>query len=186
MAPTDQLAAAQTIAAGVLSNVTPDQLGSNTPCAKWTVAELVDHLVGAQHWARSAMEGVEMTETGAGSSEGDFNEAFKAAAAASLASFQADGALARTVNPGFGDMPATALMGLATTDTFQHAWDLATATGQDNNLDPALASQILEAARQTIPPSFRSEAGDVFGPEQAAPEGANPATQLAAFLGRTV
>ena len=37
MAPTDQLAAAQTIAAGVLSNVTPDQLGSNTPCAKWTV-----------------------------------------------------------------------------------------------------------------------------------------------------
>jgi len=186
MGPTDQLAAAQAIAADVLANVTPEHMSGSTPCAKWTVADLVDHLVGAQHWARSAMDGVEMTETGEGSSKGDYNAAFAAAAAASLASFQADGALARTVNPGFGDMPAPALMGMATTDTFQHAWDLATSTGQDNDLDPALAAQLLEASRQSIQPAFRSEAGDIFGPEQTAPADANAATQLAAFLGRKV
>lgn len=127
-----------------------------------------------------------MSDTGEGSSGGDFNAAFAAAAAASLASFEADGALDRTVDPGFGEMPATAVLGMATTDTFQHAWDLATATGQDNDLDPEMAGQLLEAARRSIPPTFRSETGDIFGLEQPAPPDANAATQLAAFLGRRV
>lgn len=126
------------------------------------------------------------TDTGVGSSQGDFHAAFVDAAVAALASFQADGALEKVVNPGFGDMPAVALMGMATTDTFQHAWDLATATAQDNALDPELATELLAAARQTVPPAFRSEEGAVFGLEQTPPEGADPAAQLAAFLGRTV
>lgn len=186
MGPTDQLAQAQGIAAGVLANVTADQLDKATPCANWSVADLIDHLVGAQHWARSGMEGMEMSETGEGSAQGDFRAIFADAAARSLAAFEVDGALAKTVNPGFGDMPAAALMGMATTDTFQHAWDLATATGQDNKLDAELASQLLDASRASIQPAFRSEDGAIFGPEQPAPEGADPATQLAAFLGRTV
>lgn len=186
MAPTDQLAAAQSIAAGVLAGVGPDQLDGSTPCAKWTVANLIDHLVGSQHWARSAMEGVEMTDTGEGSSHGDFHAAFLDAAAATLASFQVDGALDKVVDPGFGDMPGAALMGLTTTDTFQHAWDLATATAQDNSLDPGLATELLAAARRMVQPSFRSEEGAIFGPEQTAPEDADPAAQLAAFVGRTV
>lgn len=186
MGPTDQLANAQAVAAGLLAKVTPDQLGSSTPCEKWTVAELIDHLVGAQHWARSAMEGVEMTDTDQRSSQGDFNAAFASAATASIAAFQTDGALAKTVNPGFGDMPAPALLSMVTTDTFQHAWDLATATGQDNDLDPDLAAQLLATARENIQPGFRSKSGDIFGLEQPAPTDANPATQLAAFLGRRV
>lgn len=186
MEPTDQLAAAQSIAAGVLANVTADQLDRSTPCEKWTVAQVIDHLVGAQHWARSAVEGVEMTETGEGSARGDFRAAFGDAASASLAAFEVDGALDRIVNPGFGDMPGVALIGIATTDTFQHSWDLATATGQDNDLDPELATQLLAVSRQSIQPGFRSEDGAIFGLEQPAPAGANPATQLAAFLGRRV
>lgn len=186
MGPTDQYAAAQQIAADLLANVTPEQLDGATPCTDWTVAQLIDHLVGSQHWARSAVEGVDMTETGEGTAQGDFQAAFADAAGRSLAAFQVDGALGRTVNPGFGDMPAPALMGMATTDTFQHAWDLATAIGQDNDLDPALATQLLTSARQMIQPAFRSEEGTIFGLEQPAPEGANPASQLAAFLGRRV
>lgn len=186
MGPTDQYAQAQQIAASVLANVTPDQLDGDTPCTKWKVADLIDHLVGAQHWAASAMEGVDMTDTGAGSAQGDFTAAFADASERALTSFQADGALGKTVNPGFGDMPGAALMSIATTDTFQHAWDLATATGQDNDLDPELATQLLAGARAFIKPAFRSEDGSFFGPEQQAPEGANVASQLAAFLGRQV
>ena len=100
--------------------------------------------------------------------------------------FSEDGALDRTVNPGFGDMPATALLGMAVTDTFTHAWDLAKATGQDTNLAPELATQLLAQAQQSIQPAFRSEEGSIFGLVQPAPDGACPADQLAAFLGRTV
>lgn len=182
----EQLEQAQQIARGVLVNVSADQLDQATPCAKWNVAQLIDHLVGAQHWARSAMEGGAGGETGEGSAAGDFVAAFDDAAARTLAAFREEGALARMVNPGFGDMPAAALLGLSTTDTFTHAWDLARSTGQDTDLDHALATQLLEASRAAIQPAFRDPDGNVFGPEQPAPEGASPADQLAAFLGRVV
>lgn len=86
----------------------------------------------------------------------------------------------------FGVMPGVAFVGLATNDTFTHAWDLAKATGQDTNIAPDLAATLLAAAKLSIQPAFRSEDGAVFGMEQAAPEGASNADQLAAFLGRTV
>lgn len=186
MNPTAPLAQAQDVARAVLANVGPDQLDGPTPCKDWNVGQLIDHLVGGQHWARTGVQGAEMTETGEGASQGDFGATFDQAAQASLAAFAEDGALGRTVNPGFGDMPAAALMGLATTDTFTHAWDLAKATGQDTDLAPELATALLEQSQQAIQPAFRSEEGTIFGPEQEAPEGASPADQLAAFLGRTV
>jgi uncharacterized protein (TIGR03086 family) len=184
--PTNVLAQSQDVARGVLANVTPDQLDLQTPCREWKVSQLIDHLVGGQHWARSAVEGVEMSDTGEGSAEGDFVAIFDAAAKDNLAAFSADGVLMRTVNPGFGDMPAIALMGLSSTDTFTHSWDLARATGQDTNLAPELAAALLEQSRVSIQPEFRSDEGTLFGPEQTAPAGASPADQLAAFLGRTV
>jgi uncharacterized protein (TIGR03086 family) len=127
-----------------------------------------------------------MTDTGEGAAQGDYRQTFADAAAAATAAFAQDGALDRTVDPGFGDMPATALLGLATTDTFTHAWDLAKATGQDTDLAPEMAAQLLAASREAIQPAFRSEEGTIFGFEQEAPEGASNADQLAAFLGRTV
>ncbi|MCB0977482.1 MAG: TIGR03086 family protein [Acidimicrobiales bacterium] len=182
----DVLEQAQQAAKAVLANVTADQLDLSTPCEGWKVAQLIDHMVGTQHWAHTAITGAESGPTGEGASGGDFHAAFDEAAAQNVAAFREDGALERTVNPGFGDMPGAALLGIAATDTFTHAWDLATATGQDNDLDPALAARLLERARQTIPPAFRTEDGSIFKPEQPAPEGANNATRLAAFLGRTV
>lgn len=183
---TTALAQAQDVARGVLANVSADQLDLDTPCREWKVRDLIDHLVGGQHWARCGVQGVEVSDTGAGSADGDFVGAFDTAAQANLAAFDEDGALARTVNPGFGDMPAPALMGLSTVDTFTHAWDLAKATGQDTDLAPDLAAALLAQSRQSIQPAFRSEEGSIFGLEQPAPESASPADQLAAFLGRTV
>ncbi|MCB0973241.1 MAG: TIGR03086 family protein [Actinobacteria bacterium] len=180
------LGRAQGVATQIIANVQPDQMDNATPCDAWTVSQLIDHLVGAQHWGRSAVQGVEMTETGEGSAAGDFNAAFADAASACLAAFSEDGALGRTVNPGFGDMPAIAMLGLVATDTFTHAWDLAVATGQDADLDPELAAMLLMGARMSIQDSFRSEEGSIFGFEQDAPDGATNADQLAAFLGRTV
>ncbi len=81
--------------------MTPSQLDLETPCREWKVSQLVDHLVGGQRWARSAVQG------------------------------------------------APALMGLSTTVTFTHAWDLARATGQDTNLDPELATTLLAQSRQS-------------------------------------
>ena len=92
----------------------------------------------------------------------------------------------KTLTLPWGEMPGAAFMGLASTDIFVHGWDLAKATGQSTDLDPALADQLLAGSRMAINPGFRNEQGNPFGPEQSAPAGASSADQLAAFLGRTV
>ena len=113
--------------------------------------------------------------------------AFDAASSNFVAACQEDGAMQKTVKMPFGEMPGAAVMGLAMTDTFTHAWDLAKATGQSTDLAPELAAQLLAQSRQMIQPAFRGEDGAApFGAEQSCPEGACNADQLAAFLGRRV
>ncbi len=86
----------------------------------------------------------------------------------------------------FGTMPGSAFMGLATTDTFVHAWDLAKSTGQSTDLDPTMAAALLAQSKAAIQDSFRGPEGAPFGPEAEAPADASDADRLAAFLGRTV
>lgn len=65
---------------------------------------------------------------------------------------------------------------------------MAECTGQSTDLDPELAAQLLEGSKGSIGDTARGpdDSGMPFGPEQKAPEGANNADKLAAFLGRTV
>jgi uncharacterized protein (TIGR03086 family) len=101
-----------------------------------------------------------------------------------VAAFDAPGAQEKIIKLPFGEFPGSGFMGLATTDTFQHGWDLAKATGQSTDLDPELAAQILEGAQQSIPDQFRGDEPMPFGPKVEAPAGATNADKLAAFLGR--
>lgn len=170
----------------VLANVNADQLDLDTPCAQWKVSDLVNHIVGGQQFFAKAMRGDAMDDGETDFASGDFVATFDQAAQECVAAFQADGAMGKMLTLPFGQMPGQAFVGLATTDTFTHGWDLAKATGQDTDLAPELAGQLLEASKMMIQPAFRSEEGTVFGPEQQAPDGASNADKLAAFLGRTV
>jgi uncharacterized protein (TIGR03086 family) len=178
----------QTIAAtrGVLANVTHDQLGQPTPCASWDVAELINHIVGGQHFFAAGLSGEPPSGEQPDFAAGDFVAAFDDASSTCLAGFQAEGAMEKMYKLPFGEMPGAAFMGLACTDTFQHAWDLAKATGQETDLAPELAETLLTQSQRSIQESFRGPEGAPFGPEQTAPADAAPADQLAAFLGRTV
>jgi uncharacterized protein (TIGR03086 family) len=188
---TESLAAAFATARGVLSNVTADQLADATPCASWDVRRLVNHLVGGAHWfeittnagASPEVDDTEDTDF----TTGDMVAAYDTATAGALAAFGAEGALDRMITLPFGTFPGAAFMGLATVDHFTHAWDLARATGQSTDLDPATATQLLDAARGMIADEFRGADGVApFGPEVTVTDAARPADRLAAFLGRTV
>ena len=178
----------QAIAAtrSVLEGVQADQLSEATPCASWNVSELINHIVGGQHFFLAGMKGTPPTGADADYAAGDFVAAFDEASGASLAAFGEEGALQKTVSLPFGDMPGVAVLGLASTDTFQHGWDLAKATGQSTDLNPELAAGLLQQSKMAIQDTFRGPEGAPFGAEQQAPDGAGPADQLAAFLGRTV
>lgn len=173
-------------ARAVLVGVQPDQMSAPTPCASWDVKELVNHIVGGQHFFVAGMQGKPPTGADDDYASGDYVAAFDDVSGQAVAAFGEDGALERTVTLPFGDMPGMAVMGLATTDTFTHAWDLAKATGQDTDLEPELAAALLEQSRTNIQDAFRGPEGAPFGPEQQAPEGASNADRLAAFLGRQI
>jgi len=177
------------VAKGVLGKVRPDQLDDPTPCASWKVRDVINHLVGGSHFFASATEAGEVVpgDDPPDFSTGDYVKSFDEATARSVAAFNAPGAQEKIISLPFGKFPGAGFMGLATTDTMTHAWDLAKATGQPTDLDPELSAQLHEGAKRVIQPAFRGpDQQSPFGPEQQAPEGASAADQLAAFLGRTV
>ena len=158
-----------------------------TPCASWDVSGLINHMVNGNQFFAAGMNGQPPSADEVDHCQGDFCGAFDQATSQFVAACQTEGALEKMVAMPFGEMPGAAVMGLAMTDTFTHAWDLAKATGQSTDLAPELASQLLAQSKQMIQPAFRGEDGAApFAQEQACADGACAADQLAAFLGREV
>jgi uncharacterized protein (TIGR03086 family) len=186
---TEGLEQAVAVARGVLAGVRSDQFDDPTPCASWTVRDLVNHLVGGSYFFASATNAGGVSDDGAEApdfSAGDYVAAYEEGSKQAIAAFGAPGALDKIVKLPFGEFPGSGFMGLATTDTLAHAWDLARATGQSTDLAPALAQQVLEGARMAISDAVRGDEPMPFAKEQPCPDDASPADRLAAFLGRTV
>jgi len=170
----------------VLAKMRPQDLDAPTPCASWDVRALVNHFIGTARWWAAMVSGGE-EPAGEDYADGDLQAAYAESIKIASAAFAADGAMEQTVRLPFGEFPGTVVPSMAALDQFAHGRDLASALELPTDLDPALASELLNQARQTIPDAFRGPDGQApFGPACEAPAGAEPADQLAAFLGRQV
>ena len=181
---TDVLAAAFATMRAVLANVPPDQYDQPTPCASWDVRALINHVVGgSQRFGEAVRTGVRPA-----TDHLDFSDnplaTFDAGVAAALDAFGDPDAADKTVKMPAGEIPVAVYLNMAATDMFVHAWDLAKATGQDTNLDPELATQLMDAARQLLDGKPRGGPNDQFDAAVEVPETAHPAEKLVAFLGR--
>lgn len=170
----------------VLEQVSAEQMSNETPCAAWKVNELINHIVGSQHFFLAGVKGTPPAGADTDFAAGDYLAAYDEITSEAMAVFSQDGIMEQTFKLPFGEMPGAAVAGLLTTDTFQHGWDLAKATEQSTDLAPELAAALLEQSKNSIQESFRGPEGAPFGAEQQSPEGACNADQLAAFLGRTI
>jgi uncharacterized protein (TIGR03086 family) len=185
---TEDLKRTFAITRGVLVNIGPDQLSAPTPCASWDVRALVNHIVGGSHYFARSVRGEPMPDGEAPDfAAGDFVAVYDDGAAQSVAAFAEPGALEKMVTLPFGTIPGAAFMRIAATDVYAHGWDLARATGQSSDLDPALATELLENAKVALQESFRGpDTQAPFGARVEPPASACAADQLAAFLGRSV
>ncbi len=170
----------------VLMGVTPEQITSATPCASFDVAQLIDHTIGTQHMVTDALQDKPFNMTGVQVTRSEQAAAFERAAADAVAELRRDGAIDKAVTLPFGTFSGEKLMDLAALDTYQHAWDLAKATGQDTDLNANLAESLMDVAVTHMAHAPRGEEPAPYGPEQPAPAGAPAADRLAAFLGRIV
>jgi len=186
---TEQLEQSFKIAHQVLANVKPNQLDDDTPCKSWKVRDVINHVVAGSQWFGASMDAGEGENPGdpPDLASQDYLAIHADGVKKSVAAFGKPGAQEKIVKLPFGTFPGAAFMGLATTDQFVHAWDLAKATGQDTNLDPKLAEEILTASKANISPGFRGDEPMMpFGHEVKIDDSAPAADRLAAFLGRTV
>ncbi|MCX5007847.1 TIGR03086 family metal-binding protein [Streptomyces sp. NBC_00638] len=170
----------------VVAGVPEGAWGAPTPCAEWTVRQVLNH-------ARLDQQAYGAAITGSGWPDGDpFHpvDGLEADAAAALDKVLADvadiygglSADAEEVATPLGPLPFRVAAAAGAMDAAVHAWDIAVATGQESPLDDDLAAGIGLAADR-LADHLRNAFG-VFAAAREVPDGAGRAEALLAFLGR--
>lgn len=168
-----------------VGRVGPSQWGNATPCEGWTVRDLVNHVVSGNHWVGELVAGRTIDEVGDrldGDVLGD-DPAGAAAESSRIATeaFAAPGAMDAPCAVSYGPVPGSVYCGHRIIDQVGHAWDLATATGQDTTL-PA---DHVAACIEIVLPQFELLAGSgAFGNASDPGDSADPQRRLLSMLGR--
>ncbi len=165
----------------LIEQTSAEQWSAASPCAGWTVTDVVRHLTLGNHLFATA--------TGAEDSPGDGEDAgsaaaFRRSADRLLAAFAAPGVLERPVTVPFGTVPGAMAVQLRLVEALVHGWDIARGTAQPTAFDEETVNaslQFSQSALSKVPPE-RSP----FGPPQPVAATAAPIERLAALLGRTV
>jgi len=162
-----------------------DRWHQATPCTEWDVHDLVNHLVNENLWTTPLLEANTIQQVGDrfdGDLLGDDPVAsWDGASREAVAAVAREGILDRTVHVSFGDISGEEYVSQLTVDHVIHAWDLARATGGDDQLPPDL----VEFAHRSLDPYVEdARAAGVFGEAVDAPPGADRQTLLLAMTGR--
>jgi uncharacterized protein (TIGR03086 family) len=164
--------------------VAPDQWEDES-LSGWTVADLVAHLVNEALWVPPLLAGEPVAEGRFPDDTSDLlgDDPFtgwETAADGALSAFAEDDALKRTVHLSRGPTPAAEYIFEMTADLTVHAWDLASATDGDTELDAELVTAALVYAER-MP---EDGVAGMFDPPLDVPPSAPPQTRLLARFGR--
>jgi len=161
-----------------------DRWDAPTPCADWSVHDLVNHLTAEQLWVPELLEGRTIVEVGdafGGDVLGDDpGGAWRRAIGAAMDAFAHEGALGRTVALSVGPRAAREYLDELVVDLAIHGWDLATALHLDETIDPLTVDRLLiEWSDRT------DELGHpLFAEPLPSADSDDPQTRLLALFGR--
>jgi uncharacterized protein (TIGR03086 family) len=159
----------------VLRGIDAADLDKQTPCEKFTVGQLADHLLGSLGFL-GVIAGIEVSDDV--SRELEDRIAFVAQQVTEA--WRARG-LQGSVQAGPGEMPAAVAASIMSLEFLIHAWDFAIATGQSLTVSDELTSYVLGLAEQVVP---GQRAGGSFAEPVAAGPDADVLQRLVAFSGR--
>jgi uncharacterized protein (TIGR03086 family) len=163
------------------ARITDEDLERPTACKAFTVAGVLEHMIGGAVHFSPAFRG---DTAPAAPPAGTPQERFDAAMTELEAAINAPGAQDRTIAAPFGEVPGGMFARYVSFDGIVHGWDLATATGQSYEPRGVLVAAVDGFARGMVGPEMRD--GDTFDIETDAPTGASPIERLVAFSGRRV
>jgi uncharacterized protein (TIGR03086 family) len=173
----------------LVAAVSGEQWDLPTPCADWTVRQLVDHLVGGNRMSTRVLRGQPLPpldELGRRSHDdqlgNDPARAYRTSADELLEAIRAPGVLERTHTFPVGTLPGPAVVHLRTVETLVHGWDLARATSRTVPFPDDLAEQELTFSRDLL--GRLPEGRHPFAPSRPVADDAPAIDRLAALLGR--
>ncbi|MFJ7217086.1 TIGR03086 family metal-binding protein [Amycolatopsis sp. NPDC098790] len=160
-----------------------EDLSRPTPCAGWTLEDLLRHQVSENHaFATAAREG-SAPDWDAGDLGDDHRAAYQASVDDFLEAFADDAVLERqlTINH-FGTFPGTIAAHMHLVDTVAHGWDLARTLGLPYEPDADAVHVALQLAER-IPDEGREKNGS-FAPSVKIEADAGELDRFLALLGR--
>jgi uncharacterized protein (TIGR03086 family) len=167
----------------VIAAVRPDQWSDPTPCTDLDVRGLIGHLLAVADRIAAMPTGVDVTTLPWLCEPGDDVAAdFAERGHRATTAWADDSVLDRILTAPWGKLPGFVLAGAYVMEVVTHTWDLAAATGQTGSLDDDLGEATLGIAHQALPGDARD--GFPFDPPVPVADGADPYTQLAAWMGR--
>ena len=173
--------------AAVLDMLRSTDLDRPTPCASWSVRDVVNHMVGGMGYFAGLAETGAATDRGDDTdcTAGDFAAIFRQEAERLVAAFRAPGVMTKPMKMRIGEVPGSVCVWIAAGDVFTHGWDLAKAIGQPTDLEPDVAARLLAQIEPILPDTVRGPDGEAaFGPRVEIASSAPAADRLAAFEGR--
>ncbi len=185
MEPTDQLAVIIPMLVDLVDQLHADQLTAPTACADFDVSGVLDHMMGGAAAFVPAFRGETSGSPASRVTAGQVPTVdYRRAMNDLLDAATSPGAMDRTIDAPFGQVPGSVFAGFVAFDGLVHGWDIATAAGLAYDPPADVVAAVDEFARAALGPDMRD--GDTFAAATEAPAGASPLEQLVAFSGRTL
>lgn len=165
----------------IIAGLTDDQLDAATPCAEWTVRDVIEHMIDNRTAFAALITGVKDIAAG-----DDIRERFSQTVRIVTAAINIDGALDRQFSLGqFGTYPGKIALRIYSVDTLVHGWDIGKAIGVDVELDEELATAGLKLVRLYPDTAEMRGPGGAFAQPQPVNDDAPAGIRLVAALGRS-
>jgi len=183
---TDLLTAVLSDLAVVVGGITPQQLHHPTPCSRWDVEQLRDHVLG---WLTTFAAGfadpqgrAPKADVEGYSAPADPAREVRLAAALLVRAIRG-GATERPLWLGENSMPGDLALGMILWEYQVHGWDLARATGQSWAPPAAASEESLAFAPAMLTEDYQGP-GKAFAPAVEVPLSGPPLDRLLGLSGR--
>ena len=169
--------------AALVSGVAEDQLDEPTPCPEMSLGDLIDH-VGASAWVFGAVAGkappVSPGPARRANLEPGWRERIAGDLEALASAWREPGAMDGVARAGGVEMPRSTMAVVALDELVVHGWDVAVASGQPYEPEPADVDAATAFATGVAAPRD----GSLFGPVVATADDAPPLHRLLGLTGR--
>lgn len=185
MGPIEQLSYILPTCSSLVDRIEPMQMNDPTPCERFTIHDVLDHMMVLGGTFTYLFRGEEPPTITAPPVYGWVPAAeFREVMDDLLDAVKSPGALERTIESPLGQMDGDTFARLVAFDGLIHGWDIATATGQQVGLPSAVVDAVTMFAHQALTDDLRD--GDTFKQPTDPGAAADAIERLAAFSGRSV